>query len=397
MSLDTNENEKVKIIFNDMEYELDDTTINNIKEKAKDTILTVLLECEKENNTIKINRSGKNFKYLLDVYNGKAKTCYTYLKYLKYLKNKKSVAYYYFNNNVKKYYEDLLYFGFLKMRDNIDNTKNLNIMDNKCIQKFRKRLFNKVLNDMTEYRYTKNKLNDFLISSGSIVSGSFVLENYLNEDWGNKDIDIYVNNERFKRICDENWEKYIESIEKSKSMDVKYRTNLLNFYMENENECKIKYTLAKIFECSPKNIKDFKQISKEDENTIITAYSVSKSFFKLIKFKINKMAIDLILSTCEPIEFINKFDFDFNKIYYNGYAISAYDWNSINKRISYNNTEYNIKNITSFYLANVDRIEKYYLRGFTILLEQNNHDEEYQYIDIDNDDYNNYLKNNSTI
>ena len=95
---------------------------------------------------------------------------------------------------------------------------------------------------------------------------------------------------------------------------------------------------------------------------------------KIIKFKFNNLPIDVILCGNSPHEMISSFDFDFNKIYFDGYGICALKWKSVFSKTTYNkvNNTDNYIGDACRYIENIDRISKYTDRGFTILLGEKN-------------------------
>ena len=64
----------------------------------------------------------------------------------------------------------------------------------------------------------------------------------------------------------------------------------------------------------------------------------------------------------DPFELINEFDFDFCKVYYDGYKLHVKNWDSIINFTS---------KINKGFGTNISRKEKYERRGFTIIDDEN--------------------------
>lgn len=79
--------------------------------------------------------------------------------------------------------------------------------------------------------------------------------------------------------------------------------------------------------------------------------------------------LDFIITRSTPKYLIRNFDFDFNKIFYDGDFVNAYNWIAIHNKSAYNNdfrskSPYEIVN----YITHIKRITKYAKRGFSILM-----------------------------
>ena len=77
--------------------------------------------------------------------------------------------------------------------------------------------------------------------------------------------------------------------------------------------------------------------------------------------------VDIIVLDCTVPFGIERFDFNFCKVYFDGYGVQALDWNSVINKSSVDTDS--SKQLSPFqaYAENIDRIEKYSKRGFIIM------------------------------
>jgi len=179
---------------------------------------------------------------------------------------------------------------------------------------------------------------------GGCISGSFVLKTILKEQWEHSDFDIYFDKTRFDK-------------------------NIEDFYNKTDgvsllNTCE---AIQKIF-----GVSDACAIGQNLDG----GYGVCHELSHVIRAKLGDLKVDFCMLRCTVPYFIQNFDFQFNTVYYDGHALHAFDWGSIVTRTSpnsYKADRYNISEIDKYW-ENIERIEKYFKRGFVITYyEENRH------------------------
>jgi hypothetical protein len=346
----------ITVIFEDKKYTIDEKTCSNIKKYKFETTLSVLLENCRE-KTIEFKRSGLFFGELLNIYNGVSKSYCTYISKIKehYYGNVKEDKN--FKNHIlelekkyatpgelfEAYIEDLKYHGLVSSIK-VDKSKYSDIFTFKII----------LQNKLTLLGLNKSFLNA-VRDLGGIISGSFILKTYLNEDWTSNDVDIYVNLYDFSRMIAYSERKNRKTVDEKESERL-IKLNLGSEDYEKTDIILVSKFLSTIFHES--KISDVKVNNTEYRHNYVK---------KDIKIVMNGVNIDLVLCDRSPLRAIELFDFDFNKIYFDGTSLGACNWNSIHNRISGNNPFNHAGDNSDLFFQNMRRIEKYVERGFVIL------------------------------
>jgi len=207
----------------------------------------------------------------------------------------------------------------------------------------------------------------FLSYFNGVISGSYILQLVMNKEWtnGNRDIDIYLDEMYVNKyillpaLKGKYGNKYIHNDTNNLYNDptmVEVLRNYFRYYFGEDAEIDI-----------PEN---GDTLSETKFETDTCDYNSCIYFKKLIKIVLkNKNKIDIIICSCNPKIFLKEYDFDFNKIYFDGFTIGAEDWNPIVKKTSVNGYKRNRYNVhpTVKYINNITRIKKYTDRGFLIL------------------------------
>jgi len=281
-------------------------------------------------------------------------------------------------DHLQQFYNDLHFYGFLPL---IPINKKYSI--DKCLDNIKNGLIKKEI-DYDKFIYYLQYLHGCL-------SGSFVLQSYLDEEWTNGDLDIFVQRHDYEHFFDAAFKNVhsilnvggVDCFNFKKTLDIKYMKAL---YIEKKHKSNIYYNdellvaLHQVMFCtssveiipveSPDFIKRYRTVFCMD------------SIYKVIKMIINNTKIDLIITNYPPQYHIKNFDFDFNKIYFDGYFVNSFDWNAIHNRISLNKdgryNGFDNSSCITRYMMNLDRIKKYTGRGFYIPLDENA-------VDINND------------
>lgn len=205
----------------------------------------------------------------------------------------------------------------------------------------------------------KNILGEFydnfrhsILRLSGLISGSFVLSKCLGENWGETDIDVYINKYMFENI----YYNCVYTNDKKKNSD-KYEFLVYKYFLAGLN-----YRIESI---------DIQVITPSRcTNMWEDGYGLCEELDCLIKFKLNGIKIDLIITKCNPSFFIKNFDFDFNKIFFNFELVHSYSWKSIINRETRNKYKWGRYNMTSEekYYQHIKRITKYIERNFVILI-----------------------------
>ena len=346
--------DKIKFLVDNKLFEIELEKIQNYQNKNNFLNLITKHHLEKtigveeKNDAIVIHRDNKYFSYIIAILNNPQ---INWLDLFEYnfngidLENRLKFKDFYgsslmFENEFTKFNEDLFFYGI-----SIENWKTnckLDKNNKNMIKKIDKRLDE--LNLKSPLFIEKIKILD------ACLSGSFILQCILDEYW-ESDIDIYINLQRIELILG-NDKKLLEK-------------NLISFFY--------------CYDFSDYNLIEL------NEEWLSKSYGRCKDLVYLLKFKLNNINIDFVIVSCTVRYFIEGFDFDFNKIYYDGYVVHAFDWKSIKNRISYNNCDGDRYNSSSQsqYLTNYKRINKYLLRGFVLLIKNNIDDIFYEMSSID--------------
>lgn len=178
---------------------------------------------------------------------------------------------------------------------------------------------------------------------GALMSGSFVLKHILNEKWQSNDIDLYVHQDLLFSQLKTSWVSTNNS-----------KTNVENPKDEMKRVAK---RVCELF--GGQN----PQYLKSD-----TGYRSIKGFEGIIRFQYYGFKVDLCLLSVTPQYFIEGFDFNFNKCYFDGHVVHHLKPKSLYRRRSVN-LEFNRTGCRSSklkFVRNLRRIEKYWERGFYV-------------------------------
>lgn len=251
---------------------------------------------------------------------------------------------------------------------------------------------------------------DNVKAMGGAISGSLVLKTVLEEAWETSDIDIYVSEEnlhnficknvyqlkRFSgrgRVARDDASSYVTDHVMSarttiittelKAIQRRLRGGPPSYFEDlfatianspdedmDSIEAKI---LMKVREEMMKDIvelfngKDAKILSKRES---IKAYNELNGVSYVIRFKFQGRKVDLVVTKCHVPFVIDNFDFAFNKVYYDGYAVNCMDWEAVSTKVCINNYCWQSRqqNDIEKYVYNIERIRKYFQRGFVVLL-----------------------------
>jgi|SRR5579885_217068 len=185
-----------------------------------------------------------------------------------------------------------------------------------------------------------------ILALGGTFSGSFLLQAILKENWKDKpkDLDVYVNIGMLDGMLG-------------------HRTVSASFYgFESKYEMKYWQLIAE----KVRKLLGAKTAIVVDKSTP-PGYNFTSDIVYVIKIEMEKFNLDFIVIATTVPYFIDKnFDFDFCKVYYDGYVIHAIDWNPILNRCSIDRRRRNYPKGITAYANNHARIEKYMKRGFII-------------------------------
>lgn len=212
------------------------------------------------------------------------------------------------------------------------------------------------------------------------ISGSFMLQCILDCKW-DSDIDIYIRDRSLfdvkynRKLCND--KEYFSDEKKSLLFDIErikiraddfyYSTNKLksleivkNDYYIWSNEDLLDWNLNIYF--PSRWIKSNKKVKNDYTNNLKC---------EVFTYIINNIKIDFIILQCSVKSYIEKFDFKFNSICYDGRQVYIpYKENVINK-ICMNGRGPDVYAPLELYKQNMLRIEKYFKRGFVILMPYN--------------------------
>ena len=236
-----------------------------------------------------------------------------------------------------------------------------------------------------------NVLFHRILALGGMFSGSFLLDATMREDWGeNKpsDLDIYVNEAMLEGMMTKihiNYHRHEVFNQRLKAAEVK----LVNHHKANGR------TADELFATSPIKPSDFIDLMKSFERqhqdqlqenvaekvakyldaaevsiagttkSNDEAYTYTNNISYVIKLGFEGgLKMDIIVLGCTiPYQLREDFDFDFCKIYSDGYVVHALKWDAIIKKRSIDRS-YRRQNRS--YASRIDRIEKYLRRGFVV-------------------------------
>ena len=277
--------------------------------------------------------------------------------------------------DVKSLYEELYIYGIFPLQ----------------VQKIEKQDHNKVIYRMKQrYPFNFNNLKTFLRDYDAVISGSFPLQCYLDERWLDSDIDIYINYDVFMKDIISTFSdkeiRYTIRYERCcgvEAMEEHFKYNIEKMLPPTFTKVTVNYIHNYAFD-----IKSMEGVGISMKDDKIHRYGISK----YLKFVINidvyedhkKQNIDIILVDCPSRKYVSMFDFTFTSIFYDGYGLYIYDEDSIINKTTYNN--YNIG--TNGYIAfknNIERINKYMIRGFYIYINDKYISQNKRF--VDEDDY----------
>lgn len=137
---------------------------------------------------------------------------------------------------------------------------------------------------------------------------------------------------------------------------------MLNEFASERIKSEIKLEMAKFLECIFEGT-EMKLIDKTDSR----CYNELTGISHVIQMKINNVQVEFIICKCTVPFVIDNFDFGFNKIYYDGYSVNCLDWKAVLNRTAPNNYTARRQKIES-YVYHIERIRKYFDRGFFITI-----------------------------
>ena len=267
------------------------------------------------------------------------------------------------DTNFNRFIEELKFYGVYSLFEMVHE-----IDIETIIKRIYRKLFHKHFGDKREvlsFVHTLRTLNAY-------ISGSFILETVLNEDWENTDIDVYIN-ESILMNCYYDSMPFREIRSKDKDKNEK-KINLMKLLYSKPNSFeedrlnKFASHLVTYFG------KDYSLVSIPTRRELDDGYGISGDLTCVIKMKyLDKVNIDLVIVNCTVPYFIERFDLKFNSIYFDTYTIHAFDWNAIlfKKSINYYADDRYYNEIEK-YSANIKRIKKYFTRGFVVTYKEKN-------------------------
>lgn len=214
---------------------------------------------------------------------------------------------------------------------------------------------------------------------GALMSGSFVLKHILDEKWTSTDIDLYVHEDLLFSQLGASWTAVNNLNPLMTLFDWRYPREYRIQQLKDSNLNKMyeKYdSLEAIQNAFMKGIadhvcelfggKDVQVLEKATEGN----YNLIKGFRRVIRFQYYGFKVDLCLLSITPQYFIQDFDFDFNKCYFDGHVVHHLKPKSLYTRMSLNHYE-SIKGHVGHgakgkFIGNLNRIEKYWERGFYV-------------------------------
>jgi hypothetical protein len=385
-------------------YEITQEMADIINNYHQDTFLKTLLETRREiEEVVDIDREPKYFKHILELYSKPISYFCDIIENIIYSKTSTT-----FGHDAHNFLLDLIYYQFLP------NTRIKKIKSDK--------------NRLLEAKYKLNRLK-FMHNIRNIkgyISGSCVLQAYLDEEWPDSDVDVYVEYKEFiDKIFDDYHQRGLKFVDSQGNRhttnfihrDICRSTTDLNELATkleiNKKPLDIEKYVKKIFtgaaddhERLPK-VTDIKIHQQVNEG--MTRYHVINNFKNLIECKIDGKNIDLILTDKDPKLMFESFDLDLNKIYYDGYNINSPDFNIIDTKLCYfdisaickRNYSYSgKKNDECLYFLNkktLHRIKKYTDRGFNLVYKRNDYYSELLKPDYKMPIYLNYHDENAQI
>ena len=262
---------------------------------------------------------------------------------------------------------------------------------------------------------------DVIKAMGGAISGSSVLSAVLKTDWKIKDIDVYVTESNlldyvlsnlhqidlphlyskslkklgmsdelpilrsFSRLTSSQAGRIIGSLNPESYMQKTYgnkffETSKLEVKDEIENrfardlQLELVQALKFFFQAETIEI-----VSKDDLDGAYSSHNGIKYVLRIIIGKnVNPgLVIDFIVTRCTIPFVLDVFDFDFNKIYYDGHSVNCLDWKAVVSKYSSNYKDIGmIKEVGRWdltygihtYVNNIARIRKYFDRGFIVTI-----------------------------
>lgn len=229
-----------------------------------------------------------------------------------------------------------------------------------------------------------------ILSLGGMFSGSFLLRSVLGEDWGENnpsDVDIYVNihmlegmlghrtiEKRFEQFSKtgKRIEAHVKKLAGSTTQDLDAAVVQISI-----RPSKIVEALSK-FESREEAVQEYREgIAKRvmkwlwaksatiAPSDVGHSYGFTDRIAYIIKIEMELFKVDLVvLTSTVPYGIEDNFDFDFCKVYYDGYVIHALDWDAVANKRSVERSHQHHNHKTWF--SNHVRIAKYMRRGFII-------------------------------
>lgn len=200
-------------------------------------------------------------------------------------------------------------------------------------------------------------MNDFLRHNNVHISGSYPLSYLMDTKW-NSDVDMYMKYSDLDALL--------------------LRHDILIKRKSESNLCMIgRYSDYEYISCKGLQrilSKELEQsidcVEVTDKHEFDNGYGMVRGLIFCIRFKMNDIKFDLVITRYNPKDSISLFDFDFNKIYYDGYTLSSLSWGSIAKMQSINryaSDRYSPSEECKF-KENINRIRKYIERGFILFI-----------------------------
>jgi hypothetical protein len=281
-------------------------------------------------------------------------------------------------SNYKNFLQELDFYGVASLfhSDLIKNGIDQDIM----IKRFKKNLAKR----FGSISYSRIFIQSIL-SLGGVFSGSLLLQAITGEDWKSyfpRDLDIYVNEYTLKGMLEQNkkhphkrYHKHELFVQGAKTIEegvIKHNGNVridiskavdIVDTFEDANKIAMRKNIAEHI-CEYIDAK--KVTITEDDTEKHKEYSYTSNILYVIKFEMmGGFKVDMIVLCCTvPYQLDMDFDFDFCKVYFDGYALHALNWNAVcNKR----SIDRSLTMRECTYASRIDRIEKYFRRGFVVM------------------------------
>ncbi len=258
-------------------------------------------------------------------------------------------------------------------------------------------------------------------SMNGVISGSAVLASVLDAPWKStvKDIDIYIPEENLIKYLSQRFLSLFHGIpvnpvpsfpllKELSSRSLSYREVLCELVDPNAglwSERSRLHTLIgpkaersqKRQECTKsfllnlraEMVEFLKIVFKAETATPVSkddlegSYNSHNGILYVIRMSIKGALVDLVVTKCTTPYVLSMFDFNFNKIYYDGYSVNCLDWKSVLTKYTSNFKDIFIKeekfsstdHVRGIhqYVYNIERIKKYFKRGFFVTIRTKGH------------------------